>query len=219
MRQKRKPIAIGTKFGRLTTLDHGIERRYSSGLLKRFILCRCECGNEKRICADKLDYRPTYSCGCIQKERMGALNRTHGLTKHPLFGTWVNMRERCNNPKLKCYKYYGGRGIKVSPAWETFDGFLKDVGERPSRHMTLGRIDNDGNYCKDNFRWETRTQQNNNTRRNRFVTLNGKKQTLRQWCSELGVSYGTALARLDRGWQTEDAFLTPIRPIKQRARV
>ena len=37
---------------------------------------------------------------------------------------WKHMRERCNNPKRKDYRYYGGRGIKVCKEWGSFIGFL-----------------------------------------------------------------------------------------------
>ena len=30
---------------------------------------------------------------------------------------WKHMKERCNNPKRKDYKYYGGKGVSVDPKW------------------------------------------------------------------------------------------------------
>ena len=71
------------------------------------------------------------------------------------------MKRRCNNPNQNDYQYYGGRGITYDPAWETFEGFLADMGPRPDG-MTLDRIDVDGNYCKDNCRWaNSKTQRDN----------------------------------------------------------
>lgn len=40
-----------------------------------------------------------------------------GLSNHPLHSTWVKMNHRCNNPNNKDFKFYGGRGVKVSSNW------------------------------------------------------------------------------------------------------
>jgi len=39
-------------------------------------------------------------------------HRTGGK-KSSEYATWSGLRGRCNNPRNKRYKYYGGRGIKV----------------------------------------------------------------------------------------------------------
>jgi len=110
------------------------------------------------------------------------------------------MISRCYNPKTERAYRYIGRGISVDKSWLSFDNFLADMGECPIG-MSLGRIDNDGNYCKKNCRWETDYQQRNNTCRTHYIMMNGIKKSLQEWCDEIGINRGTVKQRIDRGWE------------------
>lgn len=88
------------------------------------------------------------------------------VTKHPLYGTWKTMRQRCYNPNNQKYHRYGARGIVVCERWNEPNGqgflnFLEDMGPRPDNH-TLERINNDGNYTPDNCTWASYTEQARN---------------------------------------------------------
>lgn len=95
------------------------------------------------------------------------------------------MKQRCNNPDSRDYKNYGGRGIKYCEKWETFEGFFEDMGMCPDG-LSLERIDNDGHYSKENCKWATRKEQNNNRRDNTTFIINGKKVTRTQIQETLG---------------------------------
>jgi hypothetical protein len=82
------------------------------------------------------------------------------------------------NPKNRQYAAYGGRGIKVAPAWidpiTGFYHFLKDIeplGPKPSKQYSLDRKNNDGDYVADNLRWATRSEQQRNRRKFGCLTV------------------------------------------------
>ena len=130
------------------------------------------------------------------------------LTKHPLYSTWCSIKTRCNNPNFRYYYRYGGRGIKICTEWEnSFEQFIKDMGERPSKKHTIERIDNDKGYSPDNCRWATKQEQCNNTRRNRFYTdKNGITKSMTAWAKESDISLWTIRSRLDSGMSIDDAL-------------
>ena len=78
--------------------------------------------------------------------------------RHPLWATWIGMRQRCTNPLATGFARWGGRGIKVCERWENFAAFVEDMGPRPEG-CTLDRINNDGNYEPSNCAWRTRKEQ------------------------------------------------------------
>lgn len=79
------------------------------------------------------------------------------------------------------------------------------MGEKP-KGMTLDRIDNNGNYCKENCRWATYKEQANNKSNNRIIKYNGEKKTLSQFADDFGIKQNTLLYRIKRGWNIKRAL-------------
>lgn len=188
------------RFGRLEVIGTAARRKSQS-----YVLCRCDCGKEKEIALCSLRSGATTSCGCYRAEVVKSSSLTHGKSETSLYNVWIAMRQRCLNPSNPAYPDYGGRGIGIDQAWNTFEGFLRDMGEPPVG-TSLDRIDNDKGYGPDNCRWATRVQQNRNRRSSKLLTHNGETKTVTEWAEQYGIGVSTLSQRIRLGWDTERAL-------------
>lgn len=201
------------KFGRLQPLGATRHEFDKSGRKLIVWLCQCDCGKtiETRSC--NLLSGDTTSCGCFKNEVIRQRNQTHGKSNTPMYKIWRLMIQRCEQPSASPYAYYGGRGIKVCDRWRnSFEAFLADMGERPSRRHSIDRIDPNGNYEPSNCRWATHFEQMKNTRRTRLLTANGETLHMQEWCRRTGINQRTLWDRLASGWSEQEALTTP--PLK-----
>lgn len=132
--------------------------------------------------------------------------------REPLYYTWANMKKRCDNSNQPEFKNYGGRGITYDSNWSSFKNFKSDMSHGYSKELTLDRIDNNGDYTKDNCRWVTRKVQCNNKRNNRMLTHKGETMNLTQWAKYLNIKKSTLSMRFYAfHWSVEKCLTTPVR--------
>lgn len=206
----------GDRFGRLVVIEQADAYITPSGKKYPRYLCKCDCGNVKKIDKNNLLKGNTLSCGCLQKERTSAATKTHGDTDSRLYNVWCAMKRRCYNPDVKEYRLYGGRGISVCDAWrdnyEAFRDWAIIAGykyDAPRGACTLDRIDTDGNYSPENCRWVSQKEQMNNVRYNHRESYHGETHTIAEWEGILGMKPGKILNRMKCGWSFEDAVEAP----------
>jgi hypothetical protein len=148
--------------------------------------------------------------------------RNHWQVKHGMAGTrqykiWAAMRQRCSNPKEESYAVYGGRGIKVCAEWATFIGFWSDMADGYAPNLTIDRIDNDGDYCKDNCRWATKTQQARNTSKNRKVVYQGTEMSVAEAAEKAGLNRFALRQRVADGVEGEALFAPRLQSGRKKA--
>ena len=149
----------GMKCGKLTVVRRA-ENRISSGKIRVYWVCKCECGNEKEIRASHLKSGKIVSCGCVGIAHLHESLITHNQKHTRLYGVWQNMKNRCYNKNVRSYKDYGANGVVVCDEWlHDFNAFSKWAyanGYDPNADYgkcTIDRIDVYGNYEPNNCRW------------------------------------------------------------------
>lgn len=210
--QRKFQDLVGKVFGKLT-----VQSFYGRWKGRLAWTCQCACGSTSpHVWSSCLTSGNTKSCGC-EKRNAGKQTKTHGMSDAVEYGIWFGMKKRCENEKCSNFANYGGRGIKVCDRWRSsFSNFYEDMGQRPSPKHSIDRIDNDGDYCKENCKWSTRTEQSQNRRNNVVLLFNGESKLMAEWERSLGLSKGRLCWRLKNGWTVEEALSSPARPIHRQ---
>lgn len=203
---------IGQKENLLTAIDIITPSNPVKPNQKRCIVkCKCDCGNITYLYPYQFKSMSIKSCGCLKHAT--PYNATHKLSKENIYHIWETIRLKCTSHKNQKYYLYGARGIKICDEW--FNDYISfrnwSLANGYKKGLTIDRINNNGNYEPSNCRWTTHKIQQNNTRRNIYITYNNKTQTLKQWCEELNLNYKTINNRIKLGWDKIIALTTPIR--------
>jgi hypothetical protein len=201
-------LRTGSRFGKLVVLKKA--SRPSGRNKELFWECQCDCGRVLEVRSYSLRKRGTQSCGCYREECKFI---THGLTEHPLYGTWGGMKHRCFNQNDKRYSRYGGRGITVESCWKNDpEAFVEwSLANGWQEGLQIDRINNDGNYSPENCRWTNRKVQSRNYSRNKMYWYQDKLLCLQDIWDKGSpvVSRQTLARRLKKGWSVEKALSTP----------
>lgn len=134
----------------------------------------------------------------MAKNKKGENNPRYktGLTMNggsSLYHSWENMKQRCTNPKHPKYQRYGGRGVKICTEWLHIEGFRKwalDAGWQEG--LSIDRINNDGDYCPENCRWVTMSENSRHKRTTKIdmITAQEIRSRIKEDWYELAEEYG-----------------------------
>ena len=158
MAKLRKPVDVGSVFGRLTVVGELFRDSKRS-----MVDVVCDCGSLPfAVRLDGLKSGGVKSCGCLQIEAVIRNFTTHGMTGTSAYSSWQKLRYRCDSPKDPRWDRYGGRGISYPKHWNTFESFWEEMSEGWYEGADIDRIDFDLSYSKENCRWVDRDVGNHN---------------------------------------------------------
>lgn len=154
------------KFGNLTVKSKSHQDSWG----RWYWLCETDDGKKSIVASSNL------TTGHTKNHRKKLEYSTPNGFRKKIFYAWQAMKQRCYNPKTRNYKHYGGRGIAVCDEWlDSLQAFYDwATSNGCAEHLSIDRINNDGNYEPLNCRRATVKEQNNNQRRSKRGAKNGK---------------------------------------------
>lgn len=162
-------------------------------------------------------YKSKYWCWCVRDKKVKIISIDE-LNKNKLKKIYYWIIHRCNNLKNNHFKDYWWRWIKC--LWLDFEDFYRDMIGAYIPWLSIDRIDNDWNYCKENCRWADNFVQNRNKRNNIKVTIDWKTHVLSEWIEIKWINRWNIISWLNKWLSYEDALnykiiKTPRFKIKQ----
>jgi|APCry1669192319_1035405.scaffolds.fasta_scaffold37364_1 5-methylcytosine-specific restriction endonuclease McrA len=87
-------LSPGSVFGRLTATSEYEMRSRPDGRNRAYQKFNCECGNSVFLVGYSVKSGNTSSCGCLHKEQISAMMKTHGLSKTSAYRVGLNKARR-----------------------------------------------------------------------------------------------------------------------------
>ena len=184
----------GKRFSRLLVLRQA-DRKNG----KVHWLCKCDCGKETIVHGTKLRNGHTKSCGCLQKDTISEIRKTHGHSRTPLYVRWTGIKQRCLNENHTSYNRYGGKGIHICEQWLDYEVF-KEWAERNNYkpELELDRIDNSKGYNPENCRWVSKKMNSQNRDSKVMLSENTLTVTIKRLAKENSLTYTCLMSRYYR---------------------
>jgi hypothetical protein len=135
----------------------------------------------------------------------------HGLSKHPLYRVWKDMKGRCYSKNNTSYLDYGKIGIAVCDEWiNDFQNFYNWAINKWSKDLTIERVNVSGNYSPKNCKFISKSDQARNKRTTVYITAFGETKILEDWAVDkrCPVTHRCIIHRIKNGWDTEKAIST-----------
>jgi len=142
---------IGEIYDVLTCIEF-VEFTKPKALSVAKYIYQCSCGNKRIIRRDSVRSRLTKACEACVNENSSFAHTTHGMYKTGIYSSWHTMKQRVKGTHNRSANYLA-KGIKYDPLWEKFEQFYLEMKEKWFEGAHLDRINNDGDYVKDNCQW------------------------------------------------------------------
>lgn len=159
---------------------------------------KCDCWNIKTWWVTDIVKNKIKSCWCWNKA--SPHRQKHNMAHTKIYKVYHDIVRRCTDAKRKSYKDYWWRWIKCLR--KSFEEFYKDMWVSYSEWLTIDRINNNWNYCKENCRRIPKSEQSKNRRMNIYY----KWRYIKQWSDRLWVKPSTIYSKIRRGATAKEAI-------------
>ena len=103
-----------------------------------------------------------------------------------IFGKMI---DRCYNTNSSGYRFYGGKGICICKEWlnsyKSFNDWAISNGYQDN--LTIDRIDSNKNYCPENCRWITHSENSKFKSTTNYIEVNGILDSGKGWSRRLNL--------------------------------
>lgn len=163
------------------------------------------CGNKFQALISNINRGRQHSCGCMKGKFLVDSKHTHGASKTRLYRMYHHIKERCESPTCKEYKWYGARGIQCK--FNTFEEFRDYAMQNGyGEDLSCERIDVNGNYEPGNVSFIPLRMQARNTRSNVQITYKGLTLCAAEWAEIMGANADALTKRKRAGWSDQDTI-------------
>lgn len=166
---------VGRKIGKWTIIALQ-ENKTKDG--HKLYTAKCElCGYIKKNCKPSNLAKSAFTTKCFHCEPKARWENER------LRRIFLHMKQRCDNPKDKDYRFYGAKGIRVCQEWKEKPGLFQEwsLNNGYADDLTIDRIDSELDYCPENCQWITAKENSRKIKTRRLITVDGVKDSLSGW--------------------------------------
>lgn len=156
------------------------------------ILYECKekyCDGHKQYCVE------CNTCGAHFFKKLSDIKRTKKCTHSSnhwenkrITKIFLDMRSRCYDLNDKDYRWYGAKGTKICDEWlnnpMSFEKWALSNGYKDN--LTIDRINSNKDYCPENCRWVTKSENSRRANAN-FLEVDNIKLSGSQWALYLNL--------------------------------
>lgn len=176
---------IGTRIG-IYDILYECNFKSNDGHKLYHVKC-CECGYETNMQLRHIG--DAKKCTHINKNGTIKMFSAYTWENKRIGGIFQGMIQRCYNEHDKSYRWYGAKGIQVYDEWinnpKSFEYWALENGYADD--LTIDRIKEDDNYCPENCRWVTGSNNAKYKSTTKMTTVDGISHTGREWADILHV--------------------------------
>lgn len=187
---------------------------------RNYVICNCDCGNEKTTREDYFLKSKISSCGCdlwnyhnpsLRNEYLLDLYHKKERSFSQFYGTRIHNTWRSIRFTIK------GKKAGSPDKWADFFRFIDEVQDGYQPSLFMQRLNQNLPFSEDNFEWVEKSRLV--SRNNRIILeYKGDCFTIKELSDRFGVGVGAIKYRLRKGLSVEDAvrikMKKPPRPVK-----